>query len=399
VNVNEDENETQLPSSEEPPRPAAWKAWASLGAAGAGLALALGRYVFLPLQLSPGRWVEALLVGTAVALMTTGWRGWRVARPATGGVGRSPAGLALAGLPALAVLLGLWAVARVSSEVALAPVALPGIDALLPAWEVRDHAASSGAGQHAVKEPGRSGFVELRWASDSMQPGEILDFMFRQLSALGEGWRVVRRERATVDGHEGELLIGATGVGDLHVAVTAWICPQDHRALWLVTLLHRPVEDLAALHQRMLAALRCHTGKGEKRLAPARFPPPAELTRNEHPTDQVFTGPADLVDISPGAPGRQPFEGMGRPEIRDRVVEVGLQVTGATLREARAGGGGGGERRCWTGEARDGDQQVRVTLVALYCAGNDASYLGMHLAPADGPAGRGVELLSRVDCP
>ncbi len=247
-----------------PRRPFAWRAWASLGSVGAGLALAVGRYVFLPLPWSAERWKQAVLVGAAASLMITGWRGWRVARSAPGGVRWSAAGLGLAALPALVVLAALAAVTWTPAEQTQHAVELPGIEAVLPGWEVRAQELSSSAGEYVLGEPGGSGFVELRWApaGAAMTSAELLTLALAPLTASGA--RIVDRRASTVGGHQAETVGAEMPPEDLRLAVTAWSCPQDHRALWIITLLHRPASKVRAFHERLLSTVRCHTGQGSR---------------------------------------------------------------------------------------------------------------------------------------
>jgi hypothetical protein len=229
--------------------PRSFPPWASIAAISAGVTLAVARYAFLPLRL--GVLLQALIVGASCSLVLTGWRGWRVARAAQARLPLPAAALG-AVIPAALIAAG-FAVATRGEPVesmSLRAVELPGVRAQLPQWATRETSSNSAFGAHVVEEPGTNGFIALRWmASSEATPDQILD---QHRAFLPASIEFDSREDAAVGGHPGATASAHTSNGKLHLALTGWSCPTDHRTLTLVTLLERSPSELRALHQRLL---------------------------------------------------------------------------------------------------------------------------------------------------
>ncbi|HEY3446489.1 MAG TPA: hypothetical protein VGK67_08990 [Myxococcales bacterium] len=279
----------------------------------------------------------------------------------------------------------------------LRAVELPGVRAQLPQWATRETSSNSAFGAHVVEEPGTNGFIALRWmASSEATPDQILD---QHRAFLPASIEFDSREDAAVGGHPGATASAHTSNGKLHLALTGWSCPTDHRTLTLVTLLERSPSELRALHQRLLSGIACHSGTAQAPAAAVRFDPGPGLTRREHPVNLVYSGEGELVDFSPGIPGRRLLGLLAQnQDLRQKLVAAELELPGTELREV--GASGSDERRLWTGETLDkSGGKIRVTMLALYCPASDLAVLGFHTVSSTAPESRGQETLARATCP
>jgi hypothetical protein len=143
----------------------------------------------------------------------------------------------------------------VTDDIALARVALPGLDIQLPRWP----AVGAGAlhdwerGQYRVEDPARAGrHAELSWSRSDQAP---------QLAAA-EGLRAVtgaEPERTFSFALEDVPGAGAVGsAGGAAVAAASFRCPSDPRLLSLVIRVPgATLRDLRELSARVLATAIC----------------------------------------------------------------------------------------------------------------------------------------------
>ncbi len=349
--------------------------------AGAGLALAVCRYVFLPLELP--RLTVALLVGGASGLLVTGLQQGRAAwrQGARGGLA--------AALAAAALVVGAFVAFAPSRHPALTTRALPGLRIDLPAWSAREDSGPTMPGVLTLDDPAGGGrFVSVRWT-----PGEGLADGQLASTLAGFGRRDATEAPMAVAGQPGRLVRYEDDQGH-RALVTAWRCVDNdtHYTLWTFR-----DGDPEALHRRMLATASCGPVEGVGGPVYPPFTPPDGY--GALVTDQparVWVGPAeDVLVVYPGTPGRD-MEGFRQaPALREQLLAA-LELRDATFEPTpllRAGPDGT-PREIWAAVARDDEGPVRVQVVAWACPGR--LFVALHLGEPEAAA---LAALASGGCP
>jgi hypothetical protein len=166
----------------------------------------------------------------------------------------------VAGVFAFTLALG-WPILRiifrggVTDDIALARVALPGIDVQLPRWPAVGPPGLHEweRGRHRVEDPGRAGrYAELSWSRSDRAPQLVAAEGLRAITG-GDPERTFRFALEDVPG------AGAVGAaGGAAVAVASFRCPSDPRLLSLVIRVPgATLRDLRELSARVLATAIC----------------------------------------------------------------------------------------------------------------------------------------------
>ncbi|MBN1769760.1 MAG: hypothetical protein JXB32_00755 [Deltaproteobacteria bacterium] len=374
-----------------------------LAAMTVGVAAAVCRYLFLPLELGGGHW-NAVLVGGAAGLLGAGFQQFRMGRKRGGRLpGRQ---LALFGLlPPVAVVALFAVVAPLLDPLddELAEREFPGLAVPLPDWDVLENSSNGAIGTARLRVPyTANGYLEVRRFLGPLPTPDETARLMQAAGPLAVGEGVA----AVADGRPARIeLLSKAGDGRW-AALASFECPGSGLSV-MIWLLAGDAErdELVGFLRRVLAGARClplpaGTAPG------SQFPlvdPPEGYQAVEHAVMKVWEGPlGDFVAFSPGVPDpdvptllrRRP--GMVAEVMRAELSLVSVEADPAPLPMP---GGTGALRDIWSGRGMFEDgTPLRFLLTVWSCPGG-LTYYGYYVAPPDAPREAGLGALRTAACP
>ena len=373
-----------------------------LAAMTVGVAAAVCRYVFLPLELG-GHW-NAVLVGGAAGLLGAGFQQLRMGRKRGGRL--SGAKLALFGLAPPAVVAVLFA--------ALAPLLdplddelfdreLPGLTVPLPDWEVLENSSNGAIGVLRLRVPHTAGgYLEVR---RMLGPLPTPDQTARLMQAAGP-LTVNEAASVLVDGRPARIDLLSRTDGMRPAALASFECPGTGLSVMVWLLAGDAARDeLVAFQRRLLAGVRC-TPLPEGAVAGPQFPrvtPPEGYRSVDHPVVRVWEGPrGDFIVLAPGTPDpKTPQLLRERPGMVAEVMrtELSLATVESDPVPLPMPGGTGALRDVWSGRGTyDDGEPMRFLLTAWSCP-DGLTYYAYHGGPPDVPREAGLAALRTAECP
>jgi hypothetical protein len=275
----------------------------------------------------------------------------------------------------------------------------PGFAIALPNWPgpASETKRYERGGYELASPDGRGRAIRIRWETGDV-PEEVLDRIWR-----AGGMTPGPKETTSVAGHVGARQFIASGTK--RVFLTTWTCPEDGRWLSVMTFLDQPKEALLALHESIIASIRCHTEGKRAPVEPvyARFSPPEGWqTVPKSTADVSFVGPAgELVLVAQGAYGRHEVNGTEVPDAIIRTMAsllLSLDEKVSIQRRAMTDQAGH-VRKIWvlSGKASDG-VALQAELISWYCPVVDRSYLMWFITEGSHDVARGISILAKAEC-
>lgn len=373
-----------------------------LAAMTAGVAAAVARYVFLPLELG-GHW-NAVLVGGAAGLAAAGFQQFRMGRKRGGRLAGRQA--LLSGLLPPVVVVALFALAAPLLDPlddALLEREFPGLVVPLPDWEVIENSTNGPMGVARLRVPHtRNGYLQVRRMIGPLpKPDDVARVM-----QLAGSVRIRASVDAEADGRPARIHLVADDSGGRLAAMGLFDCPATGLSV-LVWLLAGDAEsdELVGFLRRVLAGARC-VPLPEGTTAGSRFPqvrPPEGWRPVENPALRLWQGPlGDVLAFTPGTPDpKLPATLRERPGMVAELMRMEL-----SLRDARADpeplpmpGDDGRPRDVWSGSGTlDDGASVRFLLAVWNCP-DGLACLGYYAGPADAPREEALRALRTAACP
>ncbi len=367
----------------------------------AGLALAVGRYVLLPLQLDP-RWLSTVIAGLGGAAIVLGWTTLKKGRDPL----QLPLGL-LGGAGAAALVLGgLWTLRPATvDDATLVPHTLDAFQIHIPDWVPPEVQQLGSQGRLAVRGGEHGPVLELQWMAGEMAS---VDEMAGGLAlAVGELGPVERRAAPPSEGPLGIVPIETVALPsrDTSTAVAALGCPSGVNIIMSATARAEP-EKTAALLDRVVRSIVC-AAEVEAGFVRARWTPPEGFVEQPDSGDTLTYGreQPDGTWEALGLPPVTPDPGLVE-KMRQNPQLAGAMVAslfpGARPVEAPAARAAHGETRdFYAFEVPDDETGVtiRMMITAWPCPAIGATALAIFMSDLGTPLTRGRELLLEPTCP
>jgi hypothetical protein len=288
-----------------------------------------------------------------------------------------------------------------SKPVALHEKTFPRVRVELPAWKQKSEPAISSQfvrGSVVLSDPAGAGrFIELGWSlSPPVPPGT-----FRN-SLAQFGIEIVAERKTKVASHPATEFYAEHKKHGKRVVATHWYCPQDKRSMWLIDFHSWSRKRIERLHRRVLASLRCHTGKGKAKpfFPEVSFPEGCHVRRTAEAVGCSARDSAYTVSI--GSKGLfAAITKVGRPMVTQLMIS-NFFLKSATVSSGptpvKVGPGGHPATR-FVGEglSREGRKQA-LQLLVWRCPKKDLSFVAMHAGLSATALPGGLVALSRSRC-
>ncbi|MEA2734183.1 MAG: hypothetical protein QOE14_634 [Humisphaera sp.] len=327
-----------------------------------------------------------------------------------GGHDASPVGelhVVLAAVLAIFVIAAAWFIPVPGrSSVRLVRKDYPSLTLGLPQWEAKQDSAMMEFGSIKLADPKNADrFIALRWMdADPVQPDE-------HVQTIAVGGLVVRdTSPAFVGRHQGTTFYLESDDHLSRAVATVWNCPQDHRALWILSYLSGPKNALLATHEKILNTVRCHSGRNKdvaattQRVYPSFTPPLGFVKEDAKPGGGMrYVGEDDEeIAFDAGIPGRSDVVSENIPPnvISKLLTNAGImqRIEGSpeltTVNDLQ-----GHPRRVWSvigiGPTRDA---VQMEVMIWYCDKRNLTFIGRYATPGRHEPRVGINALLPAAC-
>jgi hypothetical protein len=305
------------------------------------------------------------------------------------------------------VCIGAWQFpAPGRSILRLSTQTYPGLSIDLPSWEVIEKKTTMKSGTIKLADPvGGDHFIVVRWSdSEPVQPADFIKPIADSMSLTPKDPTPTR-----VGDHDGKTFTLYSPDGEVSGAATVWNCTQDHRIMWIITMISGPRGSMLPSHQKIVEGVKCHTdtakgtaGGGGKNVFPAFTAPPG-FVRQPVNSSLLYIGPKrQTIRFDPAVAGRSDIVSadLSPDQAATILKSTGLLTTvEGTPQMIKVTDLEGQERRVWTASGKaPNKEQIQIEVMVWWCDSRDMTFIGAYATQGAHNPRDGVDTLLPAVC-